>query len=97
MTLWLALRVIRRAPRRFVLAALGVAFPVAMFAATVFFIDDASGVMTRVALSHVQVEMRAIATSLDANMRAVSRQLSAVPSVTSGGCDSVQVTWKVLA
>jgi putative ABC transport system permease protein len=82
MTLWLALRVIRRAPRRFVLAALGVAFPVAMFAATLFFVDDASGVMTRVALSHVQVEMRAIATSLDANMRTVSRQLSAVPSVT---------------
>ena len=82
MTSWLALRVIRRAPRRFVLAAVGVAFPVAMFAATVFFVDDASGVMTRVALSHVQVEMRAISTSLNANMRAVSRQLSSVPSVT---------------
>ena len=82
MTFWLALRAIRRAPRRFILAAVGVAFPVAMFAATLFFVDDASGVMTRVALSHVQVEMRAIATSLNSNMRGVSRQLSTVPGVT---------------
>jgi putative ABC transport system permease protein len=82
MTLWLTARTIRRAPRRLVLAALGVAFPVAMLAATLLFIDDADRAMTRVALEPVQIEMRALGTSLDVNMTSISRDLAAVPGVS---------------
>jgi putative ABC transport system permease protein len=82
MTLWLLARILHRAPRRMVLGALGVAFPVAMLAATLLFADSAVNAMTRVALEPVQLEQRALATSLDVNMSAVSRQLAAVPGVT---------------
>ncbi len=81
MTLWLTASTIRRAPRRLVLGALGVAFPVAMLAATMLFVDDADRAMTRVALQPVQIEMRALATSLDADMTAISRGLGSVPGV----------------
>jgi putative ABC transport system permease protein len=82
MTPWLTARIIRRAPRRLVLGALGVAFPVAMFAATMLFVDDADRAMTQVALRPVQVEMRALATSLDTDMESISRELATVPGVT---------------
>src|SRR5438132_6804847 len=82
MTLWLLGHVLRRAPRRTALGALGVAFPVAMLAATLLFVDHAVNAMTRVALEPVQLEQRALATSLDVNMRTVSRQLAAVPGVS---------------
>ncbi len=82
MTLWLLIQTLRRAPRRLVLGALGVAFPVAMLAATLLFVDHAVGSMTRVALQPVQVEQRALATSLDTNMTRMSRQLVAVPGVS---------------
>jgi putative ABC transport system permease protein len=81
-TLWLLGRVLRRAPKRTALGALGVAFPVAMLAATLLFVDRAVNAMTRVALEPVQLEQRALATSLDVNMRTVSRQLAAVPGVS---------------
>ncbi|MCW2688847.1 MAG: hypothetical protein JWR37_3737, partial [Mycobacterium sp.] len=55
---WLTARTIWRAPRRLLLGTLGVAFPVAMLAATLLFVDDAGHAMTRVALQPVQVEMR---------------------------------------
>src|ERR1700694_2609459 len=82
MTLWLLIRSLRRAPRRIGLGALGVAFPVAMLAATLLFVDHAVSSMTRVALQPVQLEQRAIATSLDVNMKALQAQLAAVPGVS---------------
>jgi putative ABC transport system permease protein len=81
-TLWLVIHTIRRAPRRIVLGALGVAFPVAMLAATLLFVENAVHDMTPAALKPVQIEMRALATSLDVDVSKVSRQLAAVPSVT---------------
>jgi putative ABC transport system permease protein len=78
---WLLIRALRRAPRRALLAAVGIAFPVAILAATLFFVDSAARSMTRVALRPVQVEMRALATTLDTNMTQVGRELAAVPGV----------------
>src|SRR5262249_58763757 len=72
---------IRHALRRLVLEAIGVAFPVAMLAATILFVDDAVQAMTPAALGPVQMEMRAVAKSLDVDMAAVSQQLAAVPGV----------------
>jgi putative ABC transport system permease protein len=72
---------LRHAPRRALLAAVGIAFPVAILAATLFFVDSAARSMTRIALRPVQIEMRALATTLDANMTQVSRELAAVPGV----------------
>ena len=83
MTLWMVAQSMRRAPRRLILGALGVAFPVAMLAATLLFVDHAVQSMTRIALEPVQTEQRALATSLNVNMTKVSRQLAAVPGVTS--------------
>jgi putative ABC transport system permease protein len=82
MTLWLLGQTLRRAPRRIALGALGVAFPVAMLAATLLFVDQAVNSMTRVALQPVQLEQRALATSLNVDMTAVGRKLAAVPGVT---------------
>jgi putative ABC transport system permease protein len=79
--LWLVASGVRRAPRRLVLAAVGVAFPVAMLAATLLFVDDAVRSMTRVALDPVQVELRALATSLNVDVTTVSRRLGAVAGV----------------
>jgi len=78
---WLLGASVRRAPRRLALATLGVAFPVAMLAATLLFVDAAARSMTTVALAPVQVEMRALATSLDVDIDAVGRRLAAVPGV----------------
>ena len=78
---WLTARTIRRAPRRVVLGTLGVAFPVAMLAATMLFVDDADRAMTRVALEPVQIEMRAMGRSLDVDMTSVSHDLDAVLAV----------------
>jgi putative ABC transport system permease protein len=82
MTLWLLTQSLRRASRRAALGALGVAFPVAMLAATLLFVDLAVTSMTRVALQPVQVEQRALATSLDVSMTTIGRRLSTVPGVT---------------
>jgi putative ABC transport system permease protein len=78
---WLTARTIRRAPRRVVLGTLGIAFPVAMLAATILFVDDADRAMTRVALEPVQIDMRAMGRSLDVDMTSVSHDLGAVPAV----------------
>jgi putative ABC transport system permease protein len=53
-----------------------------MLAATLLFVALAVNSMTRIALEPVQLEQRALATSLDVNMRVVSRQLNAIPGVT---------------
>lgn len=81
MTGWLLRRGLRHAPRRALLASLGVAFPVAMLAATLFFVDGAVRSMTRIALRPVQIEMRALATTLDVNMAQVGHELGTVPGV----------------
>lgn len=81
MTPWLVAQGVRRAPRRVVLGAIGTAFPVAILAATLLFVDAAVRSMTPQALGNVQVEMRALATSLNVDMTAVSKQLATVPGV----------------
>jgi putative ABC transport system permease protein len=81
MTFWLVSNTIRHALRRLVLEAIGVAFPVAMLAATMLFVDDAVQAMTPAALGPVQIEMRAVAKSLDVDIAKVSRQLAAIPDV----------------
>jgi putative ABC transport system permease protein len=78
---WLVLQTTRHAPRRLVLAAVAVAFPVAVLAATMLFVDDSVHAMTRRALAPVQVDMRALATSLDVDMAKVDRRLATVPGV----------------
>jgi putative ABC transport system permease protein len=81
MTGWLLARSLRHAPRRALLAAVGIAFPVAIMAATLFFTDSAARQMTRIALRPVQIEMRALATTLETNMTQVDRELASVPGV----------------
>ncbi|MCW2568360.1 MAG: hypothetical protein JWN54_2457 [Mycobacterium sp.] len=81
MTLWLLAHTVRRAPRRLLLAAVGVAFPVALLAATLLYVDLAVHAMTATALRPVQVEMRALATSLNVDMTATARRLARVPGV----------------
>src|SRR4029453_13044639 len=81
MTFWLVANTIRHALRRLVLEGIGVAFPVAMLAATMLFVDDAVQAMTPSALHPVQIERRAVAKSLKADMATVSRELAAVPGV----------------
>ncbi|MCW2760082.1 MAG: hypothetical protein JWR85_283 [Marmoricola sp.] len=83
MTIWLTLHSLRRAPLRLVLGAFGVAFPVAMLAATLLFLSQAVASMTQIALQPVQVEQRALATSLNTDMNGVSRSLATVPGVTT--------------
>jgi putative ABC transport system permease protein len=78
---WLLANSVRRAPRRLALGMLGVAFPVAMLAATLLFVDAAARSMTPTALRPVQVEMRGLATSLDVDMGAIGGRLAAVPGV----------------
>ena len=73
---WLLRRSLARGPWRAGLEAVTVAFPVAMLAATLWYVDTATQSMTPNALSRVQVEMRAVAKSLDADMTAISAQLA---------------------
>ena len=82
MTPWLVLQTARHAPRRLVLAALGVAFPVAMLAATLLFVDLAVNTMTGVALQPVQLEQRALATSLDIDAGKLTRDLANIPAMS---------------
>ncbi len=78
---WLVYQVNRRALSRLALASVAVALPVAVLASTLLFVDDNVRVMTSVALQPVQVEMRALATSLQVDMPRVARDLSATPHV----------------
>ncbi len=83
MTGWLLLRWLRRAPGRVLLGSLAVAFPVALLASTLLFLDTSVHAMTRTALRPTQVEQRALATSLDVDMNAVRARLATVPGVTA--------------
>lgn len=78
---WLVVRTVRSAPRRALLAAVAVAFPVAALSATLLFIDDSVHAMTTHALEPVQVEMRGLATSLTVDMAQVRQKLGVVPGV----------------
>src|SRR4051794_15484568 len=78
---WLFLRLVRRPLRRFLLGAVGVAFPVAMLGSILLYVDSTVPSMTAVALAPVQVEMRALAGSLDVDMTAAGRVISQVPGV----------------
>ena len=78
---WLFSRLVHRPLRRFFLAAVGVAFPVAMLGTVLLYVDLAVQSMTRVALAPVQVEMRALASTLTADMATIKTQISAVPEV----------------
>jgi putative ABC transport system permease protein len=78
---WLFARLVRRPLRRILLGAVGVAFPVAMLGSMLVFVDTAVQSMTAVALAPVQVEMRALASSLNVDMAAVNAQIAAVPGV----------------
>ncbi len=79
--LWLLRRSISQAPRRLVLEAVGVAFPVAMLAATLLFVDHAVQSMTPNALRPVQVEMRALSKSLDVDIAATAAKLASEDGV----------------
>src|SRR4051794_23866113 len=76
---WLFLRLVRRPLRRFLLGAVGVAFPVAMLGSILLYVDSTVPSMTAVALAPVQVEMRALASSLDVDMTAAGRVISQAP------------------
>src|SRR3954467_6273438 len=78
---WLFLRLVRRPLRRFLLGAVGVAFPVAMLGSILLYVDSPVPSMTAVALAPVQVEMRALASSLDVDMTAAGRVISQAPGV----------------
>ena len=80
--LWLLRRSLQRGPWRVALEAVTVAFPVAMLAATLWYVDTAVQSMTPNALAPIQIEMRAVAKSLDADMAAISAQLAQSPDVT---------------
>jgi len=82
LVLWLLRRSVPRAPWRLVLEAVAVAFPVAMLATTLLFVDAAVQAMTPNALRLIQVEMRAVAKSLDTDIRAISAKLATESSVT---------------
>jgi len=81
LTGWLLVNGARRAPLRVLLAALGIALPVAILAATLLYIDIAVHAMTPIALQPVQVEMRALATSLQLDVSGLAAKLEAVPNV----------------
>lgn len=80
MSLWsLAMRSLVRSPGRLVLSTLAVAFPVAVMGSTLLFVDQSTQQMTRQSLAPVQIDMRALATSLGTDMDGVRRRLEAVP------------------
>jgi len=81
MTAWLVLNSVRREPRRLALGALGVAFPVAILAASLFFLSHAVQSMTDVTLRPLKLEQRALATSLNSDMTAIGRKLARLPGV----------------
>ena len=78
---WLLRRSLRHGAGRVALEAVTVAFPVAMLAATLWYVDTAVQSMTPNALATVQVEMRAVAKSLDVDMAAISDRLAGSPDV----------------
>ena len=79
--LWLIGPTLRRAPHRLILAAVAIALPVATLAATLLYIDASLRSMTRTALQPVQVDMRALAATLDTDMRQVAQRVGSIRDV----------------
>ena len=79
MNLWQVSRSLRHAPRRLLLEAVGVAFPVAMLAATLLYVDSAVESMTAVALQPIQVELRGLATSPAVDITRATSDVVAAP------------------
>jgi putative ABC transport system permease protein len=80
--LWLLGRSLKHSPRRTILESLGVAFPVAMIAAILMFVDAAVQSMTVNALRPVEIDMRAVAKTLDVDMVTVAENLARTPGAT---------------
>ena len=78
---WLVRQIARRAPGRLLLGAVAAALPVATLASTALFAADSTSAMTAVALEPVQVEYRALATTLTVDAGKVATQLGGVQSV----------------
>jgi putative ABC transport system permease protein len=64
------------------MGAVGIAFPVAIFAASLLFLNIAVESMTQVTLQPLKLEQRALATTLNSDMTAIGRQLASVPGVS---------------
>ena len=75
---WLLVRTLRHSPGRLALGALGVAFPVAIFAASLMFMNLAVHTMTQVTLEPIKLEQRALATSLNSQLVAKVRRPACV-------------------
>jgi len=75
-------RTLARSPRRLLVGLLGIAVPVALLAATSFFVDTSSRSMTRRALVNVKIEIQAVASSPLVDTAAQRAQLARVAGVT---------------
>lgn len=75
-------RTLARSPRRLLVGVLGIAVPVALLAATAFFVDTSSRSMTRRALANVRIELQAVASSPLVDTAAQRAQLAHVAGVT---------------
>lgn len=78
----LAARTLFRSPRRLIIGLVGVTVPVALFAATGFFVDTSAQRMTAQALAPVQIDMQAVLTSPYTPLGPVASALAATPRVT---------------
>ena len=74
-------RTLMRSPRRLLVGVMGIAIPVALLAATAFFVDTASRSMTVHALANVKVDLQAVATSPAIDTTAQRAQLAQVPGI----------------
>jgi putative ABC transport system permease protein len=95
MMYWLVREIARHAPGRLLLGAVAAALPVATLASTALFIADSTSAMTAVALEPVQVEYRALATTLNVDITKVASQLrdvSGVRAIDAFGAANVVVT-----
>src|SRR3954466_245891 len=78
---WLFLRLVRGPAPGFPLGGGGVGLSGAMLGSILLYVDSTVPSVTAVALAPVQVEMRALAGSLDVDMTAAGRVISQVPGV----------------
>lgn len=78
----LAVRSLARSPRRLVIGLLGVAVPVALFAATGFFVDTSAQRMSSQALAPVQIDMQALLRSPATPTAAIADRLAKQAGVT---------------
>lgn len=79
----LVLRSLLRSPRRLLIGLVGVAVPVALFAATAFFVDTSSKKMTTQAVAPVQIDMQVLASSPTVDLGAITPKLAAVAGIRS--------------